>query len=606
MRPEDQKKVAAHYGALCGLRSDADSDSDDSTASRPSPKQEPATSAMSPPDKSILRPRPESLTLPFENRERESHLVSDEEFDRIIRQEELDNPLPPLPAGVDRGASGAGLRRSISTARNTRMSTMSQRLRPMSADFSRMVPNTAGQREQNTEPFPPLPRDPTLTALPRAPTRNDMMVYPAEANASTGRRQISSTTNHNRLQGRENEAHADHAQAQKKGHKRHFSAADMVDSMKKRVKRQNPHDSAYEQARAAISSPPGGSPAVSAKLEHESHPTSDRSDNNNPRSSSQSMEPARSQTDNAPESLKKSLLKRTWSKTKHAAKLPISSPGSKLKISEPLTTASSTTPLAHHGRDTPTPAPSTLTTGTNETSGYYASAEPSPQPSQRPFTPTPSNGSGGGGGLGPLQQSSYEYITGPAPRRGLMTKLGAPPSRNELNTMLARQQNRIVDLTLQNNVLVNQIELLRSEVQEMKVHNNAVGLNGRSGSAHGSHRWNPQSAHVLPLRGSPSRAESPQRIPIHGAELPLSEDEMEELSAGITTRTPRKGQGRQRQSFDPDGWRRIVGVRQEQEHDVDVDVDVDMDVNTDADTGGEGDIDTSKDDKRKTWMTCDS
>ena len=428
-------------------------------------------------------------------------------------------------------------------------------------------------------------------------------MYPAEANASTGRRQISSTTNHNRLQGGENEALVDHAQAQKKGHKRHFSAADMVDSMKKRVKRQNPHDTEYEQARAAISSPPGGSPAISTKLEHESHPTSHPSDNNNnPRSSSQSMELAKGQTDNAPESLKKSLLKRTWSKTKHAAKLSISSPGSKLKISEPLPTPSSTTPLAHHGRDTPTPAPSTLTTGTNDTSGYYASAEPSPQPSQRPFTPTPSNGSGGGGGLGPLQQNSYEYITGPAPRRGLMTKLGAPPSRNELNTMVARQQNRIVDLTLQNNVLVNQIELLRSEVQEMRVHNNAVGVNGGSGSAHDSHRWNPQSANILPLRGSPSRAESPRRIPIHGAERPLSEDEMQELSAGVTRRTPRRGQGRQRQSFDPDGWRSIVGVRQEQEHDVDVD----MNMDTDADTGGEVDADTSKDDKRKTWMTCDS
>lgn len=175
MRPEDQKKVAAHYGVLCGLRSDADSDSDDSAASEPSPKQEPATPPMPPAEKSTIRPRPESLTLPFENRERESHLVTEEEFDRIIRQEELDNPLPPLPAGPNRGASGLGLRRSISTARNTRMSTMSQRARPMSADVSRMALHPVVQRSEGTEPFPTLPRDPTLTALPRAPTRNDLM-----------------------------------------------------------------------------------------------------------------------------------------------------------------------------------------------------------------------------------------------------------------------------------------------------------------------------------------------------------------------------------------------------------------------------------------------
>jgi len=175
MRPENQKKVAAHYGVLCGLRSDADSDPDDSTSSEPSPKQEPATPPMPPSEKSTIWPRPESLTLPFENRERESRLVTEEEFDRIIKQDELDNPLPPLPAGLNRGASGLGLRRSISTARNTRMSIMSQRARPMSADVSRMVPTPGGQRSQGTEPFPPLARDPTLTALPRAPTRNDLM-----------------------------------------------------------------------------------------------------------------------------------------------------------------------------------------------------------------------------------------------------------------------------------------------------------------------------------------------------------------------------------------------------------------------------------------------
>jgi len=172
---EDHKRIAAHYGALCGLRGNEDSNSDESTASRPSPEQQPAIPSGSPAEKAVLRPRPESLTLPFENRERESHLVSDEEFDRIIRQEELRNPLPPLCSDTNHLVSGAGLRRSISTARNTRMSIMSQRPRPMSTDLSQMLPYTSGQREQIGEPFPALPRDPTLTALPRAPTKNDLM-----------------------------------------------------------------------------------------------------------------------------------------------------------------------------------------------------------------------------------------------------------------------------------------------------------------------------------------------------------------------------------------------------------------------------------------------
>jgi len=172
MRSEDQKKIAAHYGVLCGLRSEPDSDSDNSIASRPSPKQE------APSNGPVTRPRPESLTLPFENRERESHLVSQDELDRIIRQEELENPLPPLASGLNHRSQGAGLRRSISTARNTRVSMLSQRPRPMSADFSRMMANTAdqcGQHGQNQVAPAALPRDPTLTAMPRAPTKNDLL-----------------------------------------------------------------------------------------------------------------------------------------------------------------------------------------------------------------------------------------------------------------------------------------------------------------------------------------------------------------------------------------------------------------------------------------------
>lgn len=193
MRPEDKKIIAAHYGALCGLRSEADSDSDESSASKPSPKQEPASSAMPPPITPSAQRRPQSLTLPFENRERESHLVSEEEFDRIIRQEELRNLVPPLPTGVDCSTSARGLRTSISTAGNTRMSTMSQRPRPMSADFGRVIASAVGHHDQSQIPPSTLPRDPTLTALPRAPTKNDLMgkqeysYHSSLANRSVGR-----------------------------------------------------------------------------------------------------------------------------------------------------------------------------------------------------------------------------------------------------------------------------------------------------------------------------------------------------------------------------------------------------------------------------------
>ena len=175
MRAEDQKRIAAHYGALCGLRSEAESDSDDSTTSGHSQLQELTTSSMPPNHCAVRRPRPESLTLPFENRERESHLVSEEEFDRIIRQEELKNPLPPLPTGIEYGTSGTGLRRSISTARNTGISMMSHRTRAMSAEFNGIATSTSEQHNQDLSRAAPLPRDPTLTALPRASTSNDLL-----------------------------------------------------------------------------------------------------------------------------------------------------------------------------------------------------------------------------------------------------------------------------------------------------------------------------------------------------------------------------------------------------------------------------------------------
>lgn len=402
-------------------------------------------------------------------------------------------------------------------------------------------------------------------------------------------RKSSATSNSDRIRGKENGTHEAKATAETKGHKRHFSAADMFESVKKRLKLQNPHDAEYEQARAAINTPLTSSPAASTESRCEKY-TADQNNSQVARGSSLSIDVARTPTTEPVDSLKKSLLKRTWSKTKHVAKLSIHSPGSKLKISDPVTTSISSTSLACSGRDTPTPVPSTMTTGTNATSQYYASAEPSSQPSHRPFTPTPSNDSG------PLQQENYEFISGPAPRRGILTKLGAPPSRNELNTMVARQQSRIVDLTLQNNVLVNQIELLRSEVQVMKVNsNNNADFQGNSNSSPATYA-HVQIADVPPSLRPASQAGDLQRV--LGAESPLSRDEMLVPDACTTRPTLRQS----RQSFDPEGWRRIIGVKVEREQRRQVHVDKDVDMALDADV----DQDMDKEDKRKTWMTCDS
>lgn len=43
-----------------------------------------------------------------------------------------------------------------------------------------------------------------------------------------------------------------------------------------------------------------------------------------------------------------------------------------------------------------------------------------------------------------------------------------PPTKAQLNTVVARQQSRIVDLTLQNNMLAGQIDALRQEVESIK------------------------------------------------------------------------------------------------------------------------------------------
>ena len=93
---------------------------------------------------------------------------------------------------------------------------------------------------------------------------------------------------------------------------------------------------------------------------------------------------------------------------------------------------------------------SIATSGHSDSStAYFASSEKS-----RPGTP-----------LDP----AYEYVSGPIMRRTFRERIGAPPSKRHLNGVVARQQNRIVDLTLQNNVLVGQIEILRERVEGLGV-----------------------------------------------------------------------------------------------------------------------------------------
>lgn len=166
MTPKDSKKTADH-GVLCGLRSDTPADS--SKRFRASLTKEPAKEpefAFTP------SPRPESLTLPFQNRERASHLITDEDMDRIMRQGELDDPMPRLPSTVSGNLTGLGLRRTLSTAQDLGVSLFTHRPRPASAhfggtDLEGSASNTRYERSRYS-------RDPTLTALPRPPTKNDM------------------------------------------------------------------------------------------------------------------------------------------------------------------------------------------------------------------------------------------------------------------------------------------------------------------------------------------------------------------------------------------------------------------------------------------------
>lgn len=66
-----------------------------------------------------------------------------------------------------------------------------------------------------------------------------------------------------------------------------------------------------------------------------------------------------------------------------------------------------------------------------------------------------------------VSSATTEYAAVPEPKTRRLGGL-LPPTKAQLNTVVARQQSRIVDLTLQNNMLAGQIDALRQEVESIK------------------------------------------------------------------------------------------------------------------------------------------
>lgn len=284
--------------------------------------------------------------------------------------------------------------------------------------------------------------------------------------------------------------------------------------------------------------------------------------------------------------LKKSLLKRTWSKTRHhAAKLSISSPAattytpknsnrSKLEVSDPFSANGTPAPSLQARPETSmsqhTVAPSMLSGTSITSSGYEASAEPSPITIHSLHMNDP---------------NSVEYISGPTPKKSLLTKLGAPPGKKELNTIVTRQQSRITDLSVQNRSLVGQIERLRDEVQGLKVDSSsssqkendnyryAAGSGNEASSERtlNSSRYKARRGHEYEILADPQA--TPPSMPLPGTGL------------GVSGSARRESGGTVRVMQDPQGWRHIMGVPMSD--------------------GGDG-MEMDKDEKRKTWMTCDS
>lgn len=139
MGPDD-RKLRKDYGMLCGIqrKQSSSSSSNDTEPDRDD-------SAMIP-ERTDQTNRPQSLTLPFENRERESHLVSEEEFDRIARDAQSENPLPTIPLRFGPELSEGALRRSISTAPRSRYSFLPSQSRPLSEDIGKTLHSISTSR----------------------------------------------------------------------------------------------------------------------------------------------------------------------------------------------------------------------------------------------------------------------------------------------------------------------------------------------------------------------------------------------------------------------------------------------------------------------------
>lgn len=360
-------------------------------------------------------------------------------------------------------------------------------------------------------------------------------------------------------------------------HKRHLSAALMFENARKRLRMgsdasvtipptHNPHSPATPQAQFE------GHPAVRPHQQPSIQPdtASRRSTDTEIQAhitSNPINHPSIPASTGTP---RKTVLSRTWSKAKyHAAKLlPASDSESDTKhhpqISSPIIGIPDRPPtsLSYH-----TVASTSASTSTTQ---YYASAEHSPANPQ------------------------YEYVSGPVPRKPLLNRLGAPPSKTQLNTVVARQQSRIQDLTLQNNVLVNQIALLRDEVQGLKVTGPGPGSGPGSSSSQktgnnvdsGNEAGSEGTVRNKAIRNSEVRSARSGRY-LGGYDVPDAD--------GRHTLVRRRGNRIERDTSggmigselrrDPDGWRHIVGES--------MDLDEEQAV-------------WNGDDRRKTWMTCDS
>lgn len=373
------------------------------------------------------------------------------------------------------------------------------------------------------------------------------------------------------------------------GHKRNRSAAQVVESVKKRLKRSpnspkfNIESGGSDASKISLGSPIKFPTSYAAAVQYQygqktndAAPASDSPVDTFAKPAKQII------ADSA--NLKKSLLVRTWSRTKqHAKKFSISYPSSndsRPSISEPTSLQMQVRPETAQSTHT-----ETSTAGSVATSRYYASAEPSPRcthESSRAGTPNSET-----------QDRDIEFISGPPPRKNILTRMGAPPRRSELNTVVARQQSRITDLTLLNNVLVQQVETLRGEVEGMNVvskqkrgqyTSNAGGpgmmrqqmSDSDSGySADGGSNYDSEQENYGRVRGGGGRKRK-------------SDGAVSAWSSSVSARR-RISSGRVLR--DPEGWKHIMGV------------------GVDGDRGNDGDrmdVDGIGEDRRKTWMTCDT